>query len=146
MNQFASNASSKSLCTGNFICWQTWVGLTSIWDVPLSCLGSTAAAVQPNGPNPSQPNPGPRGDGSPCTSANARIPNIQHIPALPVEKYMYFIPRCLSQGSSWPDGRVLCGNAFTFARFLTAPPLWGPRAGRLGTIIAAEQANLINIK
>ena len=48
-----------------------WVGLTWIWDVPLSCLGSTAAAVQPNGlwniPNPSQPNPGPRGDGSPCT-------------------------------------------------------------------------------
>ena len=26
-----------------------WVGLTWIWDVPLSCLGSTAAAVQPNG-------------------------------------------------------------------------------------------------
>ena len=43
----------------------------SIWDVALSCLGSTAAAVQPNGlwniPNRSQPNPGLRGDGSPCT-------------------------------------------------------------------------------
>ena len=26
-----------------------WVGLTWIWDVPQSCLGSTAAAVQPNG-------------------------------------------------------------------------------------------------
>ena len=33
-------------------------------------MGSIAAAVQPNGlwniPNPSQPNPGLRGDGSPC--------------------------------------------------------------------------------
>ena len=46
------------------------VGFSWIWDVPLSCLGSTAAAVQPSGlwniPNRSQPIPGPRGDGSPC--------------------------------------------------------------------------------
>ena len=49
-----------------------WVGLTWIWDVPLSCLGSTAAALQPNGlwniPNQSHPNPGPWGDGSHCTA------------------------------------------------------------------------------
>ena len=36
-----------------------WVGLTWIWDVPLSCLGSTAAVEQPNSlwniPNPSHP-------------------------------------------------------------------------------------------
>ena len=48
-----------------------WVGSTLIWDVPLSCLGSTTAAVQPNGlwdiPKLRQPNPGPRGDGSPCS-------------------------------------------------------------------------------
>ena len=41
----------------------------SIWDVPLFCLGSTTTAVQPYGlwsiPNLCQPNPGPRGDGSP---------------------------------------------------------------------------------
>ena len=45
------------------------------WDVPLSGLGSTSAAVQPNGllniPNPSQPILGPRGDGSPCTMSGS---------------------------------------------------------------------------
>ena len=57
-----------------------WVGLTWVWDVPLSCLGSTAAAVQPNAnslwniQNPSQRNPGPRGDGSPCRLEFFRSP------------------------------------------------------------------------
>ena len=50
-----------------------WAGSTWIWDVPLSCLGSTAAAVLPNGlwniPHQSQLNPGQRGDGSPCTAS-----------------------------------------------------------------------------
>ena len=54
-----------------------WVGVTLILDVPMSCLGSTAAAVQPNGlrniPNPSQPNPGSRADGLPCTSFNSHV-------------------------------------------------------------------------
>ena len=52
------------------------------WDVPLSCMGSTAAAVQPNGlwniPNQSQPNPGPQGDGSPCTFVLLLISQILH--------------------------------------------------------------------
>ena len=78
-----------------------WVVLTWIWDVPLSCLGSTAAAVQPNGlwniPNPSEPNPGPRGDGSPCTCIrpelsprkwNSQFPKI----ALPSWYQFYRIP------------------------------------------------------
>ena len=44
-------------------------------------VGSTTAAVQPNGlwniPNPSQPNPGLRGDGSPCTARDkSKIPMI----------------------------------------------------------------------
>ena len=52
-----------------------WVGLTWIWDVPLFCLGSTAAAVQPIAQRPvehpksksTQPTSVRRwDDGSPC--------------------------------------------------------------------------------
>ena len=54
---------------------RTWVGLTSIWEVPqaVGLYGSCGAAQvrQWNIPNASQPNPGSRGDGSPCIRVRA---------------------------------------------------------------------------
>ena len=54
-----------------------WVGLTLIWDDPqgvgLYCSCSAAHARQRNILNLNQPNPGPRGDGSPCRGTAAKM-------------------------------------------------------------------------
>ena len=86
----------------------------------MSCLGSTAAAVQPNGlwniPNPSQPNPGPRGDGSPCNISTLEEHWLSQKSKIHRETWAFttinFAEEILFSWQSWRSGRTRCRTAW----------------------------------
>ena len=112
-----------------------WVYL----DLGLSCLGSTAAAVQPNGlwniPNRSQPNPGLRGDGSPCTlstEVGLTSPTLLERTVLITFTFRQ-IRAALSSGKAW-EGKAICrrktGDTVRLDTKIIPSVNWG--GGRVG--------------